>query len=500
MRTSLLKAAPLVALALLAACVAHDKAGDKFAAAGDWKNAYAHYRQAAAEKPQDPVVKQKLEEARGRALQDAAAQANGCSTQRQWECVLQESDFVLSVDPSRADIADLRQRAATELALVRLAAVQGEVVAGRLNVAAANLQQARQLSNEPAVEAAARTATQIYSSGVADESDRLRSQRRYADAIALLQAGVQLDPGLRGRLDDTAREYDGWKTAEHDRFLADGEGHLSAGRWGEAQKSFQSAQQMRADDRARAQEQYAREMLAGEDAVERTDWNAAQRAYRSAAGLRVDRGYADELARKAEVRPWSLSLRTVIVTPLKPNRQPWVGQSDRRVERIQSILADHWREPLTGRAVVALNDLPQANRPELVVEIGLPDGTKLQTRPERGIYATPRAVVVVAGNGFEKGKVTFRVFHKLPGGQSEDIGYADATVGELVTKRTLLLQDRAVGALELTADPADGERPGTTTGLTVVSAPPPPPPPAPAPAPAPPKQPPAKAPGGRTRR
>jgi len=107
----------------------------------------------------------------------------------------------------------------------------------------------------------------------------------------------------------------------------------------------------------------------------------------------------------------------------------------------------------------------------VVVEVTLPDGTKLETRPERAIYATPRAVFVVAANGFEGRKISFRVFHKLPGGQAEDIGYADARLGELVSKRTLLLQDRAIGALELTIDPAEGSRPGTYTGLTVTSAP-----------------------------
>ena len=68
------------------------------------------------------------------------------------------------------------------------------------------------------MEAEARRATQIYSSGVADESDKLRAARRYPEAIALLQTGANLDPSLRGQLDATAREYEGWKAAEHDRY------------------------------------------------------------------------------------------------------------------------------------------------------------------------------------------------------------------------------------------------------------------------------------------
>jgi hypothetical protein len=299
----------------------------------------------------------------------------------------------------------------------------------------------------------------------------MRSQRRYPEAIALLQAGSQLDPGLRGRMDDTAREYEGWKAAEHDRFMADGEGHLSAGRWAEAQRSFQSARQMRPDERAGSLEQYAREMASGEEAVKRTDWAGATRAYRAAAALRVDRGYADELAAKVVVKPWSISIRTLVVTPLRPNRQPWVGQMDRHLGRIQEVLADRWTEPLSGKVLLALNQVPSANRPEVVVEVTLPDGTKLETRPERAIYATPRAVFVVAANGFEGRKISFRVFHKLPGGQAEDIGYADASLAELVTKRAIVLQDRAIGALELTIDPAEGSRPGSSAGMTVTSQP-----------------------------
>lgn len=493
MRTHPLKLAALLSLALgltlLSACVAHDKAGDKFAAAGDWKNAYAHYRQAAADKPQDPVIRQKLEDARTRALQDATAQANACASQRQWDCALQESDFVVSVDPSRTDLAELRRRAATEVALSRLAQVQEEVVRGRFQMAAGLIQQARQLSDDPAVESAARSATQIYSSGVADESDKLRAQRRYPEAVSLLETGAQLDPSLRRRLDDTAREYDGWKRAEHDRFLADGEGHLSAGRWAEAQKSFQSAQQMQADDRARGLESYAREMLAGDEAVKKADWAAATRAYRAAAGLRVDRGYAEEMAARVAVKPYAVTLRTVVVTPLRPNRTAWVGQWDRRLDRAQEVLADRWTDPLAGKVLLSLGDVPAANRPELVVEVTLPGGTRLETKPERAIYTTPRAVFVVAANGFDKGKVVFRVFHRLPGGQPEDIGYAEATLGELVSKRTLLLQDRAIGAIELAIDPAEGSRAGSYTGLTPVAPPPgsavaPSPAPSPSPSPA----------------
>lgn len=494
MRTPSPKIAALLALSLTAACVAHDKQGDRYAAVGDWKNAYANYRQAVADRPNDPALRQKYEDARARALQDATGAADACASQAQWECALAEADFVLSVDPSRTDVAPIRQRAATEVALSRLSRVQGEVVAGRLPQAAGLIQQARQLSNDPAVEAEARRATQVYSSGVADESDRLRAQRRFPEAVALLQTGVTLDPGLRGRLDATTREYESWKLAEHDRFVAEGEVHLSAGRWAEAQRSFGSALQMRASDRARALEQYARHMQAGDAAVQKADWAGATRAFRDAAALRVDRGQADDLLQRATVRTYAVTIKTVVVTPLRPNRTPWVGPPDRRLDRIQEILAGGWRDPLAGRVLMALNDTPSANRPEVAVEVTLPDGVRLVTRADRAIYTAPRATFVVTANGFEKRKVVFRVFHQLAAGQTEDIGYAEAGLGDLVSKRSVVLQDRAVGAIELAIDPAEGSRAGSYTGLTPVAPPPTPaPPPAPAaappPAPAPPPPP-----------
>ena len=488
MRPNLLRLAPLVAVALLAACVAHDKQGDKYAAVGDWKNAWANYRQAVADKPNDPVLQQKYENARQQAITTSVAQANACVSQRAWECALNEANFVLGVDPTRADMADLTNRAGKEVALTRLAQVQGEVVAGRFSQAAALIQQARQLSDDPQVASEGRRATQVYSSGVADAADKLVAQRRFPEAIALLRGGVPVDSGLGSRLDAATREYEAWKAAEHVRFMAEGEAHLSAGRWSEAQASFRAAQQMRADERARGLEQYARQVQAGDEAVKRSDWAGATKAYRDAAALRVDRGYAQEMAEKVAVKPWAVSLKTVVVTPLRPNRTPWVGASDRRLDRIQAILAEKWTDPLAGRVLLALNDAPAANRPDLAVEVTLPGGQRLVTASERAIYTTPRAVFVVAANGFEKGKVVFRVFHRLAAGQTEDIGYAEATLGELVSKRSLLLQDRAVGAIELTVDPAEGSRPGTYTGLTPVNPPPAAAPvaaPAPAPAPVP---------------
>ncbi|MGB8932032.1 MAG: hypothetical protein WCC48_12360, partial [Anaeromyxobacteraceae bacterium] len=229
---------------------------------------------------------------------------------------------------------------------------------------------------------------------------------------------------------------------------------------------------LRADERARTLEQYARHMLAGDEAARKGDWAGATKGYRDAAALRVDRGQAEELAARVTVKPYAVSLKTVVVTPLRPNRTPWVGPSDRRLDRIQAVLAERWSDPLAGRVLLALNETPQVNRPDLVVEVTLPNGQRLVTGGERAIYSTPRAVFVIAANAFDKGKVVFRVFHRLAAGQAEDIGYAEAAVGELVSKRTLLLQDRAVGALELTVDPAEGSRAGTFTGLTPVTPPP----------------------------
>src|SRR5688500_13772172 len=88
----------LMAAVLLVACAGHEKAGDRAAALGDWKNAYTAYRHALANDPESPELKAKYDQAREQALQDAQKRAQTCAQVEDWSCALAESDFALSVD------------------------------------------------------------------------------------------------------------------------------------------------------------------------------------------------------------------------------------------------------------------------------------------------------------------------------------------------------------------------------------------------------------------
>jgi tetratricopeptide (TPR) repeat protein len=469
-----------LALLLLAACVAHDKAGDRAASVGDWKSAYGEYRQAVQDKPDDPVLRQKLAEARVQALAWSTSRARACAAQESWDCALVEADFVLSVDAGNVEMASLRRTAADAVAQGRVSEARAQIARGQLGPAADGIRAGLQLSSAPPVVSAARAAIAEWERAAIPQSDQLRAARRWPEAIALLQAGVSIDPTLQPRLDAAAREYEAWRTAEHDRLIAEGVAFGEAGRWAEAADRFHAAQELRPDPRARALERYARLVVAGDQAIAGRDWAGATRAFQEAAALDVDRtGYARAQLARVTLRPYAIRVKSVLVTPLRPDGMPWVGPRTPGIERAQSVVARAWGRPVGGDVVLALDRVPPVNRPAVAVELALPDGRRLTTSPARSLLVAPEAVVVIATNGFDPRRIGFRILHRHASGAEESIAFGELGVADLVARRAVVVQDRA-GLLEVTADPADGAVDGTFSNLYPV-APGGPPPPRPAP-------------------
>lgn len=469
MRTPRLSLVLLASATALVACTAHDKAGDRAAAVGDWRSAYAEYHQAVQDHPEDAALKAKYDDARARALAGASGHAQACQAQGDWDCVLAESSWVLAVDPSDVRAAELRRAAADRVALSQVAAARDRIARGELPAAVDLVRRASQLSSAPAVVAAVQDATRAWSAAALGQVEQLRAARRYADGLKLLETGMAIDPGLRARHDALKQEQDAWIASEHDRLVGEGEALLAQRRWGDAAARLRDAQALRPDDRARALERYARLALAGDQAVERADFGAATKAYEEAAAVGVDgTGYAVAQLARVRVRPWAIRIDSVVVSPARPDGLPWVGRPSRRVARLASALLDG---TALGRIVF---DLPPENRPTLVVEVLLPDGRRLRTAPVRGIAASPAASFVVAANAYDARRVGFRVFHEEPGGLVEDIGVAGAGVGELVSRANVRLQGGSLQALELAAEPADGAVPGSFANLRPVGPPPPP--------------------------
>ena len=473
----------LVLAVALSACAAHDKSGDRAAALGDWKSAYLEYRQALADEPADPKLKEKYERARGEALRASIAGARGCAARSDWGCAVGEADFALSIDGGNAEMAGVRRDAGREQALIEVGQARSQVAQGQLRQADATLKTAQRLSNDPKVlQGVSQVAGGLVTAAVA-ESDRQRAARQYGEALAVLQLALPYEAGLRDRIELVKREQAAFLRAEHDRLMAEGEALLNRSAWSDAAARFQAASAAMPDERARASERYARLAISSEAAIQRSDWSAATRGYQEMIDLRVEQnGFAAAQLGRVTVRPWAIRIRSVLVTPLRPDGVPWVGPPSRAVVKVANEVVRVGGSGLTVPFMVLLNQLPRENQPNVVIEVTAPGAPPLLTPRHRGLYNTLTSSVVVGANGFERRTVRFRVFHAERSGVVEDMGLIEAPIGELISRGTLLVQSESVPALELSAEPAPGVPLGSVTDL----APPAPPPPPPAPAPRPP--------------
>ena len=480
-------ALPLLAL-LGAACGGHLKAGDQAAAVGDWKAAYANYRQAVADEPNDPALKQKYAEARRKALDASAASAQACRVQGDWECVLREADYTLSIEPGDVQVAAARREAAHKVALGRVAQAEELVARVELPAAARLLGEARALSGDLDVDEVARGVERRWVQASLPEIERARAARRYGDAVALATTAAGFDPSRRALLDNVTREAEAFRAAEHDRHLAAGERAMAQGAWAEAAASFRAAQQARPDDRARALEQHATLVVQGDQALSRGDFKAATRAYGDAAAMRLDRsGYAEAQLARVQVRPWAVRVRGVLIDPVRPDGTPWVGAPSPRLNRVGRELAGMAGGALDARVLRAVNDVPRENRPELSVEVLLPGGQRLASRPGSGPLLNVNGTFFVSCNAFDARRVALRVLHAEPGQQPRHVAEVSVPVGELVSRPAGTLSHPPLLALEVEVEPAEGAAEGPGRGFAPVAEPPRPPPPgAPKPTPAPP--------------
>jgi hypothetical protein len=466
MRTAPARVLLLLSVAL-SACVAHDKAGDRAAAVGDWKAAYTEYRQALADEPNDPKMREKHDRARAEALKASTAAARGCLARRDWGCAVGEADFALAIEPGNAELSDLRRNAGRELALVEAEQARSQVAQGQLRQADATIRHAQRLSNEPAVQQALSRASGALVVAAMADADRRRSARQYTDALAVLQLALPYEPAIRDRIEQVRQEQAAFLRAEHDRLMAEGEQLLARNAWADAAARFSAAQAAVPDDRARAGEQYCRLALHADGAVERGDWPAATRGYQEMVDLRVERnGYAAAQLARVAIRPWAVRIRSVLVSPLRPDGVPWVGPPRPFVVRVANELARASGAPPSSPFLMLLGQVPRENQPRVVVEVVAPGGPPLLTEPHRGLYTSLASSVVVGANAFERRRIAFRVFHVEPGGLSENIGVVEVSIGELVTRGSVTLRSDAVAGLELSAEPADGVPIGSFSDLT----------------------------------
>jgi hypothetical protein len=466
-----------IAAILLAACAAHEKAGDRAAALGDWKSAYTAYRAALAEEPDNPEVKAKFAEARVQALAETQKRAQTCAQVGDWGCALAESDFALGIDGTNAEIAAFRARAATEVALGQLQTANEQAMNGQITEALSLMERANQLSAAPEVKARATEVRRTIVTQGKARADAFRKERNLIAAQELAQVVVGLDVSHAKWAQGIAAEYEQFVTAEYERLAGEGDAARARREWPLAQERYQQALSMRNGGRAGPLADYSRQMADAEQRLANRDWNGAADAYAGAVRTGQDDGYASQQLERVRPRPYRVALRAVMVDPFRPDGQTWVGVANpifNRLARRLVQMAD--RKGMSDLVLDLAMSLPRDNQPVLRVEALLPEGIHLTTPQRQGIYTDFDAEFVTVANAFDDRQVTFNVLMDSPRG-TELMGTVVVPLRDLAEHRELSLEGRSVLSLRLATTHGDGRQPGSFAGMAVVQPPPPPGPP-----------------------
>ncbi|BDG05369.1 hypothetical protein [Anaeromyxobacter oryzae] len=457
------------ALLVLGACVAHEKAGDRAAASGDWKTAERAYAEALRSDPDKKDLQEKYQQARAAAVVESTRRSQACAASRDWECALAESDYVLQLDPGAAAMAAVRRDAGREVGYLRARRAGDAAAQGDTRTALVLLDQARQATDDPGVGAEVRRRQPGVVAAAVDQAERLRAERQYEQAIDLLGLAAQADPGQRARLDGVRAEYERFKDAEAERYTQEGEARLAQRRFAEAKASFDAALRLRPNGRAQPLARYAAQLTAADAAVQRRDFAAAEKALADALRTGPRDGIAARELERVRVRPYAIRLRSVLVRPTRPDGWPWAGGRGRELERVVARLASFEGPAATsGLALDLARRIPPENQPELVVTVTLPDGRALRTPPRRGVYALLDGSFVVLSNGYDDRRISLHVAQQLGGGARPlDVGLVSFRLGDVVSTTGIAGAGQSVVELRLETDPADAAE-GAFAGLAPI--------------------------------
>jgi hypothetical protein len=464
----------LVVLCTLAGCVAHEKIGDQAAVVGDWKTALEQYQQALINDPNSPVLRQKFQQAQREAVASAVRRSQGCATALDWQCALEEADYALAIDGGNQEAAAMRATAARSLA--RDQVQQARALAGQGQVLAAlkTLQKATALSSDAEVaQEAAKAQVEAVTRGDT-EVERLRRNKDYPEAVAMLEAMAAVDPSRRPKLDALLAEQARFQEAEYERLAKEGDAALAARRWSEARTKYEGALQMKAGGRAEPLARYAGGMEQAEAALARRDFNAAAAGFRQAVESGQDRNnYAAVQLQRVLPRPYTLRIRSVLARPLRPDGRPWAGRANPWLTTMLAgmrIVLGPDSDSLARTVIEAAERVPMENRPTLSVIATLPDGTRLTTPARTGLYVAYDSDFVVLTNAFDERRLDLRVLH-ASGPTPEDVGVVQVALKDLVSNGSFSVGEQSVAALQLTADPGEGRMEGSFTNMRPVFGP-----------------------------
>lgn len=460
-------AAPLM---FLAGCAAVTKEADSAAAAGDWKTAYVRYQAALKAKPDAKEVKQKLENARGRALQQSREKAQLCLKQRDWTCARAEAQFILTVEPGAPDAVQLNEQASTSEAMDVLESAHAAVAKGRFHEASEEVRRAATISSAPEVAARRRDVDREIVLAAIIEVDRLRLDRKYAEALEAMKVAAQCDPAQANRLRQVEAERDQWVSYQYEAAAYEGDQLMDNRNWQAARDRYRAALSIRSGGRAEGLARYSEAMVRGTAAIDRHDYPGATAAFKEAVDTSLDRGEAHRALDRLKVRPLRIALRSLLLMPGRPDGNPWAGPKSLMFSSITGMVQEQLASRAYERAVELALTIPSENRPKVRVEVALPDGTQFSTRPETGLFLTYQGELVIAASGYDDRRLIFRVMQRSTGGNDNEIGRTEVTLGELSEYGDVFLGSETVGQLHLTATVADGAAPGTVSGLTKLEA------------------------------
>ena len=446
----------LVLIALLAACASAQKVGDQAAATGDWKTAEANYAQVLRDDPNDAGKRARWQDARQQALQASLGRCRACQVSQDWECAFDEAEYLVRMEPGSIEYATLRSETGRQAAHARLRLAAEAAQRGDHQAAFELLAQARAASNDAGVQAEAARLQPTVVSGAVKHAMQLRSQQRYPEALELLAAAAALDGAVRPTLEQVRGERDRWVEARYEAQAGQGDALLREGRFAEAAQAYDAAVALRRGGRAEPLARYARDLRAGDAAVQRRDWPAATRAYDDAlrTGMDGTDGYAWRQLDRVQVRTWAIRVRSALVRPIQPDGRPWAGGAGAGYQRLVGLLANAAMDGQGRRTVTGIDlydALPHENRPTLVATMTLPDGRQFSTAPQTALRARFESFVVVATNALDDRPLSIRITHADAQGPVE-VGAVTLRMADLLNGGDLVLSDRSIVELRLSAE------------------------------------------------
>ncbi|MGQ0508621.1 MAG: tetratricopeptide repeat protein [Myxococcaceae bacterium] len=449
----------VLAVACLGGCIAHEKSGDKAATLGDWKSAYVHYRNAIGDNDEvSPALRQKYEEARVKALIESKRRGDSCAQTGDWSCALEEGDFALQADPTNPEVATFRAHAAQKLAENTLGQARASATQGRYPEAVSEFRRATTLANTG--DQAESTRREIVSLGHNSLAE-LTQSGRFDEALKLARTLTPLDGSFSSVAHDLEQQRLAAQTMERDNLIRDGDWARAARDWPRAVERYQAAgNQGRAPQLAA----YSQWVMQGENALTLRDFPTAINAYREAIRTGVDDGFAAQRLESVEPHPYRIALRSALILAGRSDGQAWIGPSTPLFYRAARALEDAAQRRGYRAMEEAAASIPYENRPNLRLEVTLPDGSRLGTPARPGVLANFDSELVLISQGVDDRPLTFQV---LAG--NDIVGTVDVGLRELLEKPELRINRGAILSILLVSTRADGRQPGTFVNMNLLT-------------------------------